>query len=70
MFDAFVNDYIDYRKWLNRNKFSLWVKKYASYMGMKFSETHSGSIRYFMISDTITVEPKEDIDWNDNEPKF
>jgi hypothetical protein len=51
MFDAFVNDYMDYKKWLSRNKFSIWVSKYASYMGMKFHETHSGSIRYFMISD-------------------
>lgn len=70
MFDAFVNDYIDYKKWLSRNKFSNWVNKYASYMGMKFHETHSGSTRYFMISDKDIIEPKEEIDWNDNEIKF
>jgi hypothetical protein len=66
IFEAFVNDYVDYKKWLSRNKFSIWVSKYASYMGMKFHETHSGSIRYFMIGE----KEKDSIDWNDTEPKF
>lgn len=70
MYEAFVNDYTDYRKWLRKNKFSIWVNKYASFMGLKFNETHSGSIRYFMISDTVNIDPKENIDWNDTKPKF
>lgn len=70
MFDAFVNDYIDYRKWLSRNKFSIWVSKYANYMGMKFHETHSGSVRYFMISDNETIDQKEDIDFTPTDPGF
>ena len=70
LFDAFVNDYVDYKKWLSRNKFSNWVSKYANYMGYKFHETHSGSIRYFMISDTDEVKEPMEIDWEDNEPKF
>jgi hypothetical protein len=70
LFDAFVNDYVDYKKWLSRNKFSNWVSKYANYMGYKFHETHSGSIRYFMVSDTDEVKEPMEIDWEDNELKF
>jgi hypothetical protein len=62
-FDAFVNDYVDYKKWLNRNKFSVWVKKYSSFAGYNFYETHSGSIRYFMINDK--EEAKKEIDLSD-----
>jgi hypothetical protein len=68
-FDAFVNDYVDYKKWLNRNKFSVWVKKYASFAGYNFYETHSGSIRYFMISESD--QSKKEIDISETlEPPF
>ena len=68
-FDGFVNDYVDYKKWLNRNKFSVWVKKYASFAGYNFYETHSGSIRYFMISESD--QSKKEIDISETlEPPF
>jgi hypothetical protein len=60
---------VDYKKWLNRNKFSVWVKKYASFAGYNFYETHSGSIRYFMISESD--QSKKEIDISETlEPPF
>ena len=31
-FDNFVEDYQDFKKWLTRKKFIIWVQKYASFI--------------------------------------
>jgi hypothetical protein len=49
MFDQFVNDYQDYKKWLTQKKFNIWVKKYANYIGGEYTEGHTNGDRWFMV---------------------
>ena len=49
MYDQFVNDYQDYKKWLTQKKFNIWVKKYANYIGGEYTEGHTNGDRWFMI---------------------
>lgn len=44
----FVNQYKDYSRWLSRKRFVIWVQKYASFEGLKFSQGKSNQLRWFM----------------------
>lgn len=57
-FNAFINEYKDYQKWLTRKKFAIWIKKYASYIDKKVYESHSGEYKWFMINDENHDESK------------
>ena len=49
MFDQFVNDYQDYKKWLTQKKFNIWIKKYSNYIGAAYTEGHTNGDRWFMV---------------------
>jgi len=46
-FNAFVNDNKDFEKWLKRNRFNIWVQKYATYKGYKFEQGSSNGLKWF-----------------------
>ena len=46
-FNAFINDNKDYDKWLKRNRFNIWVQKYANYMGYRFEQGNSNGLKWF-----------------------
>ena len=50
-FNQFTREYIDFQRFLTRKKFSIWVQKYASYIGKKYYQGHSGESKWFMIHD-------------------
>jgi len=49
VFDAFVEEYNDFKKWLTRKKFNIWVKKYADYNELKFDEGNTSGNRWFIL---------------------
>jgi hypothetical protein len=56
-YDRFVEEYQDFKKWLTRKKFNIWIQKYCSYMGYGYNDGHSTSSQWFVIK----TDDKEDI---------
>lgn len=50
-FENFTNDYPDYKKWLTRKKFNVWVQKYASFLDLKFTQGNTNGARWFQIGE-------------------
>jgi hypothetical protein len=59
MFDGFILEYPDFKKWLTRKRFNIWVQKYASFKNFVFEQGNTNGIRWFQITD-ITKEIEED----------
>jgi len=49
VFDQFIEEYIDFKKWLTRKKFNIWVKKYAEYADYNYEEGNTSGNRWFML---------------------
>ena len=56
-YDNFVEEYQDFKKWLTRKKFNIWIQKYCSYMDYGYNDGHSASSHWFVIK----TDDKEDI---------
>lgn len=50
-FNSFINEYPDFKKWLTRKRFNIWVQKYASFKNFKFDSDISNGKRWFQIAD-------------------
>lgn len=48
-FNSFINDNKDYDKWLKRNRFNIWVQKYANYKGYDFDQGSSNGLKWFAL---------------------
>jgi hypothetical protein len=66
-FNAFVNDNKDFEKWLKRNRFNIWVQKYASYKDLRFEQGSSNGLKWFGIFEkgieNKVEEDNDDIDF-------
>lgn len=56
IFERFVREYPDYKKYLSRKKFNIWMKSYADYMGYKFSQGRTNSSKWVLIENKNDVE--------------
>lgn len=63
-FEGFINEYPDFRKWLTRKRFNIWVQKYADFSNRKFRQGNTNGVRWFQIED----ENRNEIDNNDEVP--
>lgn len=61
-FVKFTEEYQDFKKWLTRKKFNIWVQKYASFMNYIFEEGNTNGSRWFMIKTSGSVEIEDDND--------
>ena len=60
VYNRFVEDYPDFKKWLQRKTFSVWIKKYSSYRSFEYTDGRTPN-RWFSISDGgQVVETKYD----------
>ena len=60
-FDEFIKAFPDFRPWLQRKKFNIWVKKYCTYKGFDYNEGNTNGMRWFELS---TNEKESDgLDW-------
>jgi hypothetical protein len=64
-FNAFINDNKDYDKWLKRNRFNIWVQKYANYMGYRFEQGNSNGLKWFGLfeKNVENTNDNDDIDF-------
>lgn len=49
IFENFTTEYIDFKKWLTRKKFNIWVQKYATFIGAEYLEGNTNGQRWFII---------------------
>lgn len=62
VYNRFVEDYPDFKKWLQRKTFSIWVKKYSSYRSFEYTDGRTPN-RWFSISDGGQVQLENKYDW-------
>jgi len=60
-FDAFINEYKDFQKWLTRKRFTIWVQKYANFIDAEYDSDITNGMRWFMIK-TDEEQPVEEDD--------
>ena len=60
-FDKFVDEYQDFKKWLTRKKFNIWVQKYCSFMKYDYVSDNTNGVQWFIIK-TGEVEIEHDND--------
>lgn len=46
LFEDFVREYTDYKRWLSQKKFRQWLELYAKYKGQNYNEGNSMGIRW------------------------
>ena len=65
-FNAFINDNKDYDKWLKRNRFNIWIQKYANYKDYDFEQGSSNGLKWFALYEKgvdKNLEENNDIDF-------
>lgn len=60
MFTIFTNEYQDFKKYLSQKKFTIWVKKYANFKGLIYSDGNSNGDRWFMIENENVINREDD----------
>ena len=55
----FVEDYQDFKKWLSRKRFAIWVQKYANFKGLTYNQGVSQGGRWFELQDDNKTEDNE-----------
>lgn len=49
-FDKFVEEYPDFKKWLTRKKFNIWIQKFCSFMKFEYKSGNSNGLQWFEIN--------------------
>jgi len=49
MFNKFVDDYSDFKRWLTKKKFNIWVQKFSKYSNLEYNEGNSNGQRWFSL---------------------
>lgn len=55
----FTEEYQDFKKWLSRKRFAIWVQKYANFKGLKYNQGVSQGGRWFELQDDNKTEDNE-----------
>ncbi len=59
-FDKFIEEYPDFKRWLTRKKFNIWVQKFCSFMKYEYLSDNSNGLQWF------EIKSDEDLDTNDD----
>ena len=51
VYDNFVDEYPDFKRWLTQKRFTIWVKTYAKYEGLLYNEGHTNSDRWMELGE-------------------
>ena len=60
LFDKFVEEYPDFKKWLTRKKFNIWVQKFCSFMNYEYKSGNSNGLQWFEIRTECKINEEED----------
>lgn len=58
-FDRFISDYQDFRKWLSRKKFTMWIEKYCNYAELKYHSDKTNDVYWFVATKGKIVTDKD-----------
>jgi hypothetical protein len=56
VFEEFVNEFQDYKKWLSQKKFKKWLEHYAKFAECEYNEGVSQNGRWFSIDNKKQIE--------------
>jgi hypothetical protein len=59
-YDRFTNEYQDFKKWLTRKKFNIWMQKYCTFMNYEYVDGISNGSRWFILNTKQGVLIDED----------
>jgi hypothetical protein len=48
-YDKFIEEYPDFKRWLTRKKFNIWVQKFCSFMNYEYLSDNSNGLQWFEI---------------------
>ena len=46
LFEDFINEYTDYKKWLRKKTFQNWLKEFSKFKGIDYTEGNSNGVRW------------------------
>ena len=52
-FVKFTEEYQDFKKWLTRKKFNIWVQKFATFKKLEYTEGNTNGMRWFMLGTEV-----------------
>jgi hypothetical protein len=61
-FEAFVDEYKDFNKWLSRKKFNIWLQKWAKYKGYDYRDGNTNGNRWYELYDGMPQDDDFDND--------
>lgn len=70
LFDDFVEEYTDYKKWLRKKTFQSWLKQYAKYKDISYEEGNTNGTRWCDFGFKLTQQEQEKIDKEIDEIPF
>ena len=62
-YNRFLDEYPDFKKWLNQRTFTIWIQKYSSFNGWEYKKGNSNGMQWFEIYNSD--KPKLDDDNDD-----
>lgn len=62
-FDKFLEDYPDFKKWLSRKTYNIWVQKYCKFKTFIYSDGNTQGDRWYMIQTELELEETETDDF-------
>lgn len=61
-FDNFCNEYSDFKKWLTKKRFNIWVQKYCKFMNYEYDNGNSNGMQWFkIINKNAPIEEDNDL---------
>jgi hypothetical protein len=55
-YDKFIEEYPDFKRWLTRKKFNIWVQKFCSFMNYEYLSDNSNGLQWFEIKTDEEVD--------------
>jgi hypothetical protein len=63
IFEKFTEEYPDFKKWLTRKKFNLWVQKFCTFNGFEYISDTSNGMQWFIIKSGEIKEEEDNDDF-------
>jgi len=59
-FDKFIDEYPDFKKWLTRKKFNIWIQKFCSFMKYEYLSDNTNGFQWFEVRTKEKEKEEED----------
>jgi len=55
IFENFISEYTDFKRWLSKKKFNIWCQKYANFINVEYTE-NSINKKSFILGEELETE--------------